>query len=143
MTSAFIENSLIALARDRSDGKMRESQQPIVIRPRQRSGQLEPLETIEYLFEDHANFESREVGAETEMRAESEAHVKVRIAADIEAKRIFEYVLVAICRHFPHRHFLTFADFPPSQLRVVSGRAPLVNRGRGPAHDLLSGGLHK
>jgi len=47
MTSAFIKVALArSSARDRANWKLRESQQPIVIRPRQRSGQLEPLETI-------------------------------------------------------------------------------------------------
>src|ERR1700728_4703435 len=89
-------------SRDRPHRQMRQSQQSIVVGPRQRTCQFKALEAIENFLEDHFDLKPCEIRTETEMRSQPEADVVVRIASNVEAKRILEGVLVAIRRHLPH-----------------------------------------
>ena len=54
--------------------------------PRHRAGELDVLEALDELAEDHAQLEAGEVGAEAEVLADAEAEVRVGRAIDAEAR---------------------------------------------------------
>src|SRR5512146_1040232 len=88
--AGFSLGVLVASAWKRAERQLRQTQQPIIVGPGQRPHYLEPFEAVEKLLEHHTDFEQREVRSQPEMGAEAKADVQVRVAPDVEAKRIFE-----------------------------------------------------
>src|SRR5688572_19178555 len=116
---------------------MLEPEQAVLAREHRRAGDLERVEPREQLLEHDAHLEPREVRAEAIVDALSEAEVRVRLAADVEAERLGEDALVAVRGHLPERHLVARADLLAAELDVAGGGAALVHARRGPAHDLL------
>ena len=68
-----------------------------------------------------------------------EGHLRVRLAADVEAVRVVEDRLVEVARDVPGGDFVVLADLLAVQLCIGGGgAAKMVHRGR-PAEDLAGG----
>ncbi len=85
---------------------------------------------------------AREAGAEADVGAEAESHVAVGRAGNIEAEGIVEHGRIAIGRHLPVGDLVAGLDGMALVAHVARCRAALVDRGRGPAQDLVDGGAH-
>src|SRR4051794_12744352 len=97
-----------------------------------RTGRLEMYELRRQLPEHRPQLPSGQVGAETEVLAEPEGEVKVRVAADVEAVRIGELALVSIGRRVPERHRVASSDEGAIQLVIRDGGASELDDRRGP-----------
>ena len=66
-------------------------------------------EPFEQLLEHDPQLDAGQRAAEAEVRAESERHVVVGRALDVEAERIDEMVLVAVGRRVEQQQLVAFA----------------------------------
>ena len=92
------------------------------------------------LFENDPGLETREVGAETEVRAAAaERHVVIGLATEIELVRLGKDGGVAVRGHHPQRDAVARLDLLARDLDVPSGPACVVHDGRREAQHLLHG----
>ena len=89
------------------------------------------------LVEHHPDLEPGQVRAEAVVHAVTEAEVRIRVAAEVEAERIGEHVLVAVRRRFPEHHLVAGVHGLAAQVEVTRRGATVVRGRVGPAHDLL------
>ena len=99
---------------------------------------LDVGETPEQFAKHHGDLSSREVRAQTEMRAwATKSDMWVRCSCDVEPERIREHLRITVRRNVEHAELLTFGDLSSRQFAVASGRTPHVGDGAGEAHDFL------
>src|SRR5262245_61354778 len=91
---------------------------------------LHMLQTLHQLPKDCAQFQSRKVRAQTEMLADAESHVLIRIALDSEFVRLLEDFLIAISRWKEQAHRFALRDLLAADLGVLSRSPRKLNHGR-------------
>ena len=80
-----------------------------------RAGHVEVAQAQEQLLEHHADLEASEMCADAHMRAAAaERHVRVGIAAHVEAEGLGEDLLVEVPGDEPHDDLVALADPGPS-----------------------------
>ncbi|MEZ5340439.1 MAG: hypothetical protein R2706_03035 [Acidimicrobiales bacterium] len=104
---------------------------------------LETLKPPYKFFQREGELEAGEVGAQTEMVAESKPDARIGIPANVKPERFVEYVLVAVSRHLPDCDLVTGPDCLTGQLGIATGSLALVDRRRGPANNLLDCGAEQ
>src|SRR3954462_9055950 len=103
---------------------------------------LDVGQPLQQLAEDRAQLGAGQRRAETVVRAPAaEADVVIGIARDVEAPRVLEGVGVAVARVVEEDDLLALADRLAVKLDVARGRAPEGQYRRGPADELLDGGV--
>ena len=83
------------------------------------------------------DLEPRQIGAETEVLADSEADVRIGRAVDLERVGVFEHGLVSVRRGIEQTEVLAGRDLLAVQLEILDGRPAELDHRRGPADDLL------
>src|SRR5437763_12138728 len=94
--------------------------------PARLTDQLDAVEPLEELFEEHPTFEAGQVHTEAEVLGDSKGKVWVGITPDVERVRIGEHVFVAVGTCVDHRHLVARGDRLVADDRVLRGRAPEV-----------------
>ena len=98
---------------------------------------LDAVEARDDLAEDLLELHAREVGAEAVVLAVAERHVVVGRAADVEALRLGEHVLVAVRRRIPEDQLRVLLDLLAADLALLGRGAPERVHRRAEAQDLL------
>src|SRR5215207_10892123 len=76
-----------------------------------RAGDLEAGQPRDQLLEHHADLQPRQVRTETDVGPPAaERHVRVRVAADVEALGVREDLLVVVGRYEPHDDLVALPD---------------------------------
>src|SRR5262245_61490009 len=107
-------------------------------RPRWREG----FDPRQQFGEGQPNLHARQAGAKADMGVEAEGDVTVGRAGNIKSEGFIEHGGIAIGRHLPVGDLVTGLDAMALVVHLARCRAALVDRGRGPAQDLVDGDAH-
>src|SRR5208282_6834631 len=103
--------------------------------PLDRSGQLDVIQALCELTEDHLQLEPGKIGPQAEVLADSKRQMRVRVARDVEAERSVEDFLIAVGRGIEQAQRLAGLYFLAADLGVFRGGARELDHRRGPSHD--------
>src|ERR1700722_3015635 len=98
--------------------------------PLWRAGQFDRFNPFGELAEHRLQFQSGQVSAETEMLADTEREMMIRIAPDIEGIRVCEDLFVAVGRRVEQGENLILLDLLPVQLGMEISAAGELDHGR-------------
>ena len=114
-----------ALAQAHAHQHVLDAADEVRAQPFDRPDELYIREPRKKLFERDPHLEPGEPGAETEMVTDAESDVLVRIAADVEALRLGERLVVVVRRNVPENDFVAGSD-GDSESRVAVRRKCIV-----------------
>src|SRR5438132_11714975 len=115
------------------------AKQAVARHPIDRPLGFEGFDPRQELGESQPHLHAGEARSQADMRTEAEGHVTVWRTADVEAKWLVEHSRIAIGRHLPVGDLVAGLDAMPLVGHLARRRAALVDRGRGPAQDLVAG----